>query len=58
MREKRNQDQFSNERRTPEEALSKGSTEPAPIDADEGFARRAGEVIARAVRATGGAKRK
>jgi hypothetical protein len=52
MPEKRNQDQFSNERRTetPEEAPSKGRLEPAaPID-KESFAQRAGQIIARAVR--------
>jgi hypothetical protein len=61
MREKEKQQQFSNARGrgTSEEAPSKGSIgEPAPIDDDESFARRAGEIIASAVRAAGHAARR
>ncbi len=52
MRETGKQEQFSKERQRemPEEAPSiKSIGEPAPID-DHSFARRAGQIIARAVR--------
>jgi hypothetical protein len=52
MREKENKEQYSKERRRegPEEAPARKSIgDPAPID-DDTFARRAGQIIARAVR--------
>jgi hypothetical protein len=64
---KANSKEFSDERPssgTPEETPTEASVGgPAPIYEDESFARRAGEIIARAVRAAGrglkrGSKRK
>jgi hypothetical protein len=59
MRGKGKQEQFSNDRcrKTPKEAPPpKTIGEPAPVD-DESFARRAGQIIARAVRGAGHAIR-
>jgi hypothetical protein len=49
MREKENKEQYSKERRPEEAPFRKSIGDPAPID-DDTFARRAGQIIARAVR--------
>jgi hypothetical protein len=48
MREKKNEEQLSGKIENPEKRPANSSADLPPLHDDDGFARRAGEIIARA----------